>query len=170
MLEALAACEPDMLQVSNISHTLDTDQRVLGQLSDLYDRELVGIIGNIYYYTKFLLSHDRCTIDLNFIRFKGWAKQIPGFSSLALNDQMRLLQSTWAEILTFSLAWRSMPNNGRLRFAQDFTLDERLARECHCTELYTHVSIILNNSNSSYILIFVNTLISYLCMYVYMYL
>ncbi|XP_076166719.1 estrogen-related receptor isoform X1 [Ptiloglossa arizonensis] len=112
MLEALAACEPDMLQVSNLFHTLDTDQRILGQLSDLYDRELVGIIG--------------------------WAKQIPGFSTLALNDQMRLLQSTWAEILTFSLAWRSMPNNGRLRFAQDFTLDERLARECHCTELYTH--------------------------------
>ncbi|XP_015439932.1 PREDICTED: steroid hormone receptor ERR2 isoform X2 [Dufourea novaeangliae] len=112
MLEALAACEPDMLQVSNLSHTLDTDQRILGQLSDLYDRELVGIIG--------------------------WAKQIPGFSTLALNDQMRLLQSTWAEILTFSLAWRSMPNNGRLRFAQEFTLDERLARECHCTELYTH--------------------------------
>ncbi|OAD54435.1 Steroid hormone receptor ERR2 [Eufriesea mexicana] len=45
MLETLAACEPDMLQVSNISYTLDTDQRVLGQLSDLYDRELVGIIG-----------------------------------------------------------------------------------------------------------------------------
>lgn len=112
MVEALAACEPDILQVSNLSHTLDTDQRVLGQLSDLYDRELVGIIG--------------------------WAKQIPGFSSLALNDQMRLLQSTWAEILTFSLAWRSMPNNGRLWFAQDFSLDERLARECHCTELYTH--------------------------------
>ncbi|XP_017788639.1 PREDICTED: steroid hormone receptor ERR1 isoform X1 [Habropoda laboriosa] len=112
MLEVLTACEPDMLQVSNLSYTLDTDQRVLGQLSDLYDRELVGIIG--------------------------WAKQIPGFVSLALNDQMRLLQSTWAEILTFSLAWRSMPNNGRLRFAQDFTLDERLARECHCLDLYTH--------------------------------
>ncbi|XP_015585210.1 steroid hormone receptor ERR1 isoform X6 [Cephus cinctus] len=112
MVEALMACEPDVLQVSSLSHTLDTDQRVLGQLSDLYDRELVGIIG--------------------------WAKQIPGFSSLALNDQMRLLQSTWAEILTFSLAWRSMPNCGRLRFAQDFTLDERLARECHCSELYAH--------------------------------
>ncbi|KAK0083168.1 hypothetical protein PV325_009226 [Microctonus aethiopoides] len=113
MIEALVACEPDTLQVFSVtSHTIDNDQRVLGQLSDLYDRELVGIIG--------------------------WAKQIPGFSSLALNDQMRLLQSTWAEILTFSLAWRSMPNTGRLRFAQDFTLDERLARECHCTDLYTH--------------------------------
>ncbi|XP_015171693.1 PREDICTED: steroid hormone receptor ERR1 isoform X3 [Polistes dominula] len=112
MVEALAACEPDILQVSNLSHTLDTDQRILGQMADLYDRELVGTIG--------------------------WAKQIPGFSSLALNDQMRLLQSTWAEILTFSLAWRSVPNNGRLWFAQDFSLDERQARECHCIELYTH--------------------------------
>lgn len=46
MVEALTACEPDILQVSNLSHTLDTDQRILGQLSDLYDRELVGIIGN----------------------------------------------------------------------------------------------------------------------------
>ncbi|XP_014219265.1 steroid hormone receptor ERR1 isoform X4 [Copidosoma floridanum] len=112
MVEALVACEPDILQVSTSSHSLDTEQRVLSQLSDLYDRELVGIIG--------------------------WAKQIPGFSSLPLNDQMRLLQSTWAEILTFGLAWRSIPNNGKLRFAQDLTLDERLARECHCLELYTH--------------------------------
>lgn len=112
MVEALIACEPDLLQVSNLSHNVDTDQRVLGQLSDLYDRELVGIIG--------------------------WAKQIPGFSSLALNDQMHLLQSTWAEILTFSLAWRSIPNAGKLRFAQDFILDENLSRECHCVDLYMH--------------------------------
>ncbi|XP_043471964.1 steroid hormone receptor ERR2 isoform X1 [Leptopilina heterotoma] len=112
MIEALIACEPDLLQVSNLSHNMDTDQRILGQLSDLYDRELVGIIG--------------------------WAKQIPGFSSLALNDQMHLLQSTWAEILTFSLAWRSIPNTGKLKFAQDFILDENLSRECHCVDLYMH--------------------------------
>ncbi|XP_044009335.1 steroid hormone receptor ERR2-like isoform X3 [Aphidius gifuensis] len=113
IIEALIACEPDTLNVFiQTSHVVDADQRVLGQLSDLYDRELVGIIG--------------------------WAKQIPGFSSLPLNDQMRLLQSTWAEILTFSLAWRSIPNSGRLKFAQDFTLDERVARECHCTELYAY--------------------------------
>ena len=75
-------------------------------------------------------------------KFTGWAKQIPGFSNLVLNDQMRLLQSTWAEILTFNLAWRSMPNNGKLKFAQDFSLDEKNARECYCLELYTHVIII----------------------------
>lgn len=140
-----------MLQVSNISSTQETDQKVLGQLSDLYDRELVGIIGKyqsriflhriytlviIYSLSDyiFFLTFDRCLFY-----FAGWAKQIPGFSSLALNDQMRLLQSTWAEILTFTLAWRSTPNSGRLRFAQDFALDERIARDCHCMELYTHV-------------------------------
>lgn len=55
MVEALIACEPDMLQVSALSHTLDTDQRVLGQLSDLYDRELVGIIGKFFFYTMSLV-------------------------------------------------------------------------------------------------------------------
>ncbi|KAK0073204.1 hypothetical protein PV325_010095, partial [Microctonus aethiopoides] len=114
IIEALVACEPDILQVFSVtSHTLDDEQRVLGQISDIYNRELVGIIG--------------------------WAKQILGFSSLALNDQMRLLQSTWVKIiLTFSLAWKSMPHTGRYRFTQDITLDERLARESHCTDLYTH--------------------------------
>lgn len=147
MVEALAACEPDMLQVSNISHTLETDQRVLGQLSDLYDRELVGIIGkNAVRLYIVHLRHSPSFPLFNRYLFDysqtgaGWAKQIPGFSSLALNDQIRLLQSTWAEILTFTLAWRSTPNNGRLRFAQDFTLDERLAHESHCMDLYTHVS------------------------------
>ncbi|KAK0169655.1 hypothetical protein PV328_011733 [Microctonus aethiopoides] len=31
-----------------------------------------------------------------------------------------------------------MPHTGRYRFTQDITLDERLARESHCTDLYTH--------------------------------
>lgn len=52
----------------------------MGILSDLVDKELVATIG--------------------------WAKQIPGFPELILNDQMRLLQTTWGEILSLSLAYR----------------------------------------------------------------
>lgn len=114
MLEVLAQCEPDIL---DMNRTLDNmKHRSLSILSDLYDRELVGIIG--------------------------WAKQIPGFTDLSLNDQMRLLQSTWAEILTLSLAYRSLPllSLGRLKFATDFTLDERQSRDCGATELYQTVS------------------------------
>jgi len=63
-----------------------------------------------------------------------------GFTELSLNDQMRLLQSTWAEILTLTLTYRSLSCTGKLRFASDFTLDEKQARECGAIELYQHVS------------------------------
>lgn len=115
MLEALASCEPDCLDINTALE--NTKHRTLSILSDLYDRELVGIIG--------------------------WAKQIPGFTDQSLNDQMRLLQSTWAEILTFTLAYRSLPlaGQGRLKFATDFTMDEKQSRDCGATELYQMVCI-----------------------------
>lgn len=116
MLEALISCEPDCLEINTSLE--NSKHRTLSILSDLYDRELVGIIG--------------------------WAKQIPGFTDLSLNDQMRLLQSTWAEILTLTLAFRSLPmvSLGRLKFATDFTLDEKQSKDCGALELYqtcTHV-------------------------------
>ncbi|XP_026276828.1 steroid hormone receptor ERR1 isoform X4 [Frankliniella occidentalis] len=112
MLEALAACEPDPLVVSPEPRQsgISPETRTLSMLSDLYDRELVNIIS--------------------------WAKLIPGFLELPLNDQMRLLQSTWAEILTLTLSFRSLPSTGTLRFADDFTLDEKQARDCGALELY----------------------------------
>jgi estrogen-related receptor ERR len=57
---------------------------------------------------------------------------------------MRLLQVSWAEILTLTLAFRSIPFTGRLYFATDFWLDERSAKECGATELYNHVSLLIS--------------------------
>lgn len=116
MLEVLSQCEPDILEINRSLESVK--HRSLSILSDLYDRELVGIIG--------------------------WAKQIPGFTDLSLNDQMHLLQSTWAEILTLTLAHRSLQLVGlrRLKFASDFTLDERQSRDCGALELYLTVSLV----------------------------
>lgn len=85
---------------------------ILCVLSDLYDKELVGVIG--------------------------WAKQIPGFPELPLNDQMKLLQISWGEILTLQLTFRSLPFNGKLCFATDMWMDELIAKECGYTEFYYH--------------------------------
>jgi hypothetical protein len=53
MLEVLSNCEPEILQVGpEQCHGVDADYQTISILSDLYDRELVGIIT--------------------------WAKQIPG--------------------------------------------------------------------------------------------
>ena len=151
MLEILSSFEPEKLCVGHcgidlmnkngedetklMDECVGTDaQEMLNILSDLYDKELVGVIG--------------------------WAKQIPGkkfsiifllkiltyfdciilgFTDLPLNDQMRLLQSSWCEILTLMLAFRSIPFTGKLYFASDFWLDERSAKECGATELFNHV-------------------------------
>nr|ASL70079.1 estrogen-related receptor [Laodelphax striatellus] len=113
MLEMLTMCEPEVLSCLQPTSHSSSDSpmlNIIAMLSDLYDRELVGIIG--------------------------WAKQIPGFTDLSLNDQMRLLQSTWAEILTLSLAYRSLPHTGKLRFAANFSLDERQAKDCDAQEVY----------------------------------
>uniref|UniRef100_A0A034VU10 Steroid hormone receptor ERR2 n=1 Tax=Bactrocera dorsalis TaxID=27457 RepID=A0A034VU10_BACDO len=87
-------------------------EEILAVLSDIYDKELVSVIG--------------------------WAKQLPGFTELPLNDQMKLLQVSWAEILTLQLSFRSLPFNGRLCFAADVWMDELLAKECGYAEFYYH--------------------------------
>ncbi|CAL4086683.1 unnamed protein product [Meganyctiphanes norvegica] len=114
LLSSLRACEPESLLALPDMTVSDPDYLTISTLADLYDRELVSTIG--------------------------WAKQIPGFTDLALNDQMRLLQSTWGEILILGLAYRSMPAHAHtLTFAHDFTLDEKQARECNASELFTQV-------------------------------
>ncbi|GAV07733.1 hypothetical protein RvY_17540 [Ramazzottius varieornatus] len=103
LLIALNACEPEAI-LANITERLDTPLRLQSVLCDLADRDLVGIIG--------------------------WAKQIPGFPDLPLNDQMHLLQSTWSEIVLFSLCFRSLEAAPRsLLFSQDFQVDEVMANE-----------------------------------------
>lgn len=84
---------------------------------------------------------------------------------------MRLLQSTWAELLTLTLAFRSMEqcdhqggdgsgdidsvggvveenygNGLKLRYASDYWLDERLARDC---DLGTFGASSSSNGNTS---------------------
>ncbi|XP_045527218.1 steroid hormone receptor ERR1-like isoform X1 [Pieris brassicae] len=117
VLEALISYEPELYTSAPQSAAVtDPAARSLAVLADLYDRELVGVIG--------------------------WAKQIPGFTELTLNDQMRLLQSTWAEMLSLMLAYRSMSCGSalRLRFANDFTLDEQQAREIGAHDLFLQIS------------------------------
>ena len=47
-----------------------------------------------------------------------------GFINLPLSDQMNLLQSTWLDVLSLNLAYRSVPYKGLLVFADDFKCTE----------------------------------------------
>merc|ERR1712223_1997923 len=91
VLEALVACEPEPLVSLEDAALPASPLKTVSILSDVYDRELVATIG--------------------------WAKQVPGFTDLTLNDQMKLLQSSWTEVLTLTLVYRSLPKLGSLNFA-----------------------------------------------------
>ncbi len=75
VLVSLASCEPPGL-LARLDppgpSLLAPHLQPVALLADLYDRELVSTIG--------------------------WAKQVPGFTDLTLNDQMKLLQTTWTEV------------------------------------------------------------------------
>lgn len=83
ILVALMSYDPDPLSLpASVTYASKSANggNGINILSELVDKELVGTI---------------C-----------WAKNIPGFTELILNDQMRLLQATWGEILALSLAYR----------------------------------------------------------------
>lgn len=111
-----------------------SSNNMISILSDLVDKELVSTIV--------------------------WAKQIPGFTDLVLNDQMRLLQSTWAEILALSISYRTQQaynsnvsggsSSGvssssksataptKLVFAADFIMEQVDAIECRAEEMFAY--------------------------------
>ncbi|OWR45594.1 ultraspiracle isoform 1, partial [Danaus plexippus plexippus] len=37
-----------------------------------------------------------------------WARDIPHFSQLELEDQVILIKASWNELMLFAIAWRSM--------------------------------------------------------------
>ncbi|XP_039981413.1 estrogen-related receptor gamma b isoform X2 [Xiphias gladius] len=110
----LLVVEPEKIYAMPDPTMPDGDIKALTTLCDLADRELVVIIG--------------------------WAKHIPGFSTLSLADQMSLLQSAWMEILVLSIVFRSQPCEDEIVYAEDYVVDEEQARISGLLDL--HVAIL----------------------------
>ena len=137
ILVSLAGSEPEGLLATTETPTqtlmLPPGLRIVSLLADLYDRELVATIG--------------------------WAKQVPGFTDLTLNDQMKLLQNTWTEVLTLSLLFRSLPKTGKLNFAADLSLNETEASQCGLELFFEKVKNSVNSAYSSHLVFSVQCMI-----------
>ncbi|XP_077311927.1 steroid hormone receptor ERR1 [Lithobates pipiens] len=105
----LLVAEPDKLFAMPDPALPDGYLKSMSTLCDLADREIVIIIS--------------------------WAKNIPGFSSLSLSDQMSLLQSVWMEVLLLGVVFRSLPYEDEVVFAEDFVLDEESSRSARLSDL-----------------------------------
>ncbi|XP_062328487.1 estrogen-related receptor gamma [Osmerus eperlanus] len=117
VVSQLLLTEPAPLCAMPDNSTNDSDLKTLLTLCDLLNRELLVMIG--------------------------WAKHIPGFSSLSLVDQMALLQSGWMEALVLAVVWRSLSNNGsggdgeEIVFAANLRLGAEQCRRAGLADLYS---------------------------------
>ncbi|XP_030649853.1 glucocorticoid receptor-like isoform X2 [Chanos chanos] len=100
MLSLLKAIEPEIVYAGYDSTIPDTSTRLLTTLNRLGGRQVISAVK--------------------------WAKALPGFRNLHLDDQMTLLQCSWLFLMSFSLGWRSYQqcNGGMLCFAPDLVINE----------------------------------------------
>uniref|UniRef100_A0A8C1HKG0 Glucocorticoid receptor n=1 Tax=Cyprinus carpio carpio TaxID=630221 RepID=A0A8C1HKG0_CYPCA len=100
MLSLLKAIEPEIIYAGYDSTIPDTSTRIMTTLNRLGGRQVISAVK--------------------------WAKALPGFRNLHLDDQMTLLQCSWLFLMSFGLGWRSYQqcNGGMLCFAPDLVINE----------------------------------------------
>ncbi|XP_059377254.1 glucocorticoid receptor-like [Carassius carassius] len=104
MLSLLKAIEPDTIYAGYDSTIPDTSTRIMTTLNRLGGRQVISAVK--------------------------WAKALPGFRNLHLDDQMTLLQCSWLFLMSFGLGWRSYQqcNGNMLCFAPDLVINEERMR------------------------------------------
>ncbi|KAG8008552.1 Glucocorticoid receptor, partial [Nibea albiflora] len=100
MLSMLKAIEPEVIYSGYDSTLPDTSSRLMTTLNRLGGQQVISAVK--------------------------WAKSLPGFRNLHLDDQMTLLQCSWLFLMSFSLGWRSYEqcNGSMLCFAPDLVINE----------------------------------------------
>ncbi|XP_054573974.1 glucocorticoid receptor isoform X1 [Eptesicus fuscus] len=107
LVSLLEVIEPEVLYAGYDCSSPDSTWRIMTTLNMLGGRQVIAAVK--------------------------WAKAIPGFRNLHLDDQMTLLQYSWMFLMAFALGWRSyrQSNANMLCFAPDLVINEqRMSLPC----------------------------------------
>ncbi|XP_075055052.1 mineralocorticoid receptor isoform X1 [Mixophyes fleayi] len=115
--------EPEIVYAGYDSGQPDTAEHLLSSLNRLAGKQMIQVVK--------------------------WAKVIPGFRNLPLEDQITLIQYSWMCLSSFALSWRSYKhaNSQYLYFAPDLIFNEERMRQSAMYELcqsMQHVSLEFN--------------------------
>ncbi|XP_060768265.1 androgen receptor [Neoarius graeffei] len=110
-LSILESIEPEVVNAGHDHAQPDSAAALLTSLNELGERQLVKVVK--------------------------WAKGLPGFRNLHMDDQMTMIQHAWMAVMVFALGWRSYKNvNARmLYFAPDLVFNDR---RMHISNMYEH--------------------------------
>ncbi|XP_034545630.1 mineralocorticoid receptor-like [Notolabrus celidotus] len=111
LLSVLQAIEPAVVNAGHDHALPDSAASLLTSLNELGERQLVSVVR--------------------------WAKAIPGFRDLHVDDQMSLIQLSWMGVMVFALGWRSytLTNSSMLFFAPDLVFNDQ---RMQVSSMYEH--------------------------------
>ncbi|XP_047440475.1 androgen receptor-like isoform X2 [Mugil cephalus] len=111
LLSVLQAIEPAVVNAGHDPAQPDTAASLLTSLNELGERQLVTVVR--------------------------WAKAIPGFRDLHVDDQMSVIQLSWMGVMVFALGWRSytLTNSSMLYFAPDLVFNDQ---RMQTSSMYEH--------------------------------
>ncbi|XP_027722599.1 mineralocorticoid receptor isoform X1 [Vombatus ursinus] len=107
----LESIEPEIVYAGYDGSKPDTAENLLSTLNRLAGKQMIQVVK--------------------------WAKVLPGFKNLPLEDQITLIQYSWMCLSSFALSWRSYKhtNSQFLYFAPDLVFNEEKMRQSAMYEL-----------------------------------
>uniref|UniRef100_A0A8C6TSM2 Androgen receptor alpha n=1 Tax=Neogobius melanostomus TaxID=47308 RepID=A0A8C6TSM2_9GOBI len=111
LLSVLQTIEPAVVNAGHDHAQPDNPASLLTSLNELGERQLVTVVR--------------------------WAKAIPGFRDLHVDDQMTVIQLSWMNVMVFALGWRSytLTNSNMLYFAPDLVFNDH---RMQVSSMYDH--------------------------------
>ncbi|XP_008325634.1 androgen receptor-like isoform X3 [Cynoglossus semilaevis] len=111
LLTVLHDIEPAVVNAGHDPALPDSPASLLTSLNELGERQLVTVVR--------------------------WAKAIPGFRDLHVDDQMSVIQLSWMGVMVFALGWRSYThtNSSMLYFAPDLVFNDQ---RMQVSSMYEH--------------------------------
>ncbi|XP_070693428.1 progesterone receptor-like [Pempheris klunzingeri] len=111
LLSILQSIEPAVVNAGHDPAQPDSPVSLLTSLNELGERQLVTVVR--------------------------WAKAIPGFRDLHVDDQMSVIQLSWMGVMVFALGWRSytLTNSSMLYFAPDLVFNDQ---RMQVSSMYEH--------------------------------
>ncbi|KAK7899539.1 hypothetical protein WMY93_020392 [Mugilogobius chulae] len=111
LLSVLQTIEPAVVNAGHDNAQPDSPVSLLTSLNELGERQLVTVVR--------------------------WAKAIPGFRDLHVDDQMTVIQLSWMNVMVFALGWRSytLTNSNMLYFAPDLVFNDQ---RMQVSSMYDH--------------------------------
>ena len=105
-------------------------EKLIRTLTSLHDQEKPSLLPNVIEEDIKPATSSLCDIvGKQLIAAIDWAKGLPGYETLTLNDQAILLQAGWIEMLLLNWIFYSLPHTNKIQFSSNLIICEALGSE-----------------------------------------